>query len=152
MTRDMADQAARWTARMDAGGWSEGDEAELRAWLAVHPLHSGALLRAQAAWISTDPAIAVVNEEPESVPSFSRRWAMAGGAGLLAASLVGGLIWATRSMHYATGVGEIRRVPLVDGSVAAINTASRIAVRVDDKRRNVDLAAGEAWLDRKSVV
>lgn len=145
MTRDMDDDAARWTARMDAGGWSESDEAELQAWLAAHPMHGGALLRAQAAWISTDPAIAAASEASVPANRFSRRRAMAGGAGLLAASLVGGLIWATRSMQYETGVGEIRRVPLADGSVAAINTASRIAVRVDDKRRNVDLAAGEAW-------
>lgn len=146
MTRDMADEAARWTARMDAGGWSAHDESELQAWLAAHPMHGGALLQAQAAWISTDLKVAqdVAGDAP-AASRFSRRGIVAAGGGLIAASLAGGLIWGTSALQYATGVGEIRRVPLADGSVAAINTASRIAVRVDAKRRNVALEAGEAW-------
>lgn len=146
MTRDMADEAARWTARMDAGGWSARDESELQAWLAAHPMHGGALLQAQAAWISTDLKVAqdMVDDMP-AASRVSRRGLVAFGGGLIAASLAGGLIWGTSALQYATGVGEIRRVPLADGSVAAINTASRIAVRVDATRRNVKLEAGEAW-------
>lgn len=146
MTRDMADEAARWTARMDAGGWSARDESELQTWLAAHPMHGGALLQAQAAWISTD--LKVAQDMADDMPAasrVSRRGLVAFGGGLIAASLAGGLIWGTSALQYATGVGEIRRVPLADGSVAAINTASRIAVRVDASRRNVKLEAGEAW-------
>lgn len=148
MTRNMADEAARWTARMDAGGWSAQDESELQAWLAAHPMHGGALLQAQAAWISTDLKVAqdaADGSDAAPVSRFSRRGIVAAGGGLIAASLAGGLIWGTSALQYATGVGEIRRVPLADGSVAAINTASRIAVRVDAKRRNVALEVGEAW-------
>ncbi|WP_447728075.1 FecR family protein [Sphingomonas koreensis] len=145
MTRDMSDEAARWTARMDAGGWSAQDESELQSWLAAHPMHGGALLQAQAAWISTEPGAAEEARGRASPNRVSRRGIVTFGGGLIAASLAGGLIWGTSSLHYATGVGEIRRVPLADGSVAAINTASRIAIHVDAKRRNVKLEAGEAW-------
>src|SRR3546814_12570012 len=46
---------------------------------------------------------------------------------------------------YATSVGEIRRVPLADGSIAAINTASAIDVKLDDAARHVRVVEGEAW-------
>src|SRR3546814_2159233 len=46
---------------------------------------------------------------------------------------------------YATSVGEIRRVPLADGSIAAINTASTIEVKLDDAVRHVRVEQGEAW-------
>jgi transmembrane sensor len=143
MNPGMSDEAARWTARMDASDWSAQDESDLQAWLASHPMHSGALLQAQAAWISTD--LTVVEETHAAPVRVSRRGIMTFGGGLIAASLVGVLLWGTRSLHYATGVGEIRRVPLADGSVAAINTASSIQIRVDAKQRNVKLEAGEAW-------
>ncbi len=143
MTPGMSDEAARWTARMDAGDWSAHDESELQTWLASHPMHSGALLQAQAAWISTD--LTVVEEARPAPAKVSRRGIVTFGGGLIAASLVGGLLWRSSSLHYATGVGEIRRVPLADGSVAAINTASKIEIRVDAKQRNVKLEAGEAW-------
>lgn len=145
MNPDMSDEAARWTARMDAGDWSAQDESDLQAWLASHPMHSGALLQAQAAWISTDLELMEDARSDPPPTRVSRRWMMAGGGGLIAASLAGGLIWGTASLQYSTGVGEIRRVPLADGSVAAINTASKIAIQVDAKRRNVKLEAGEAW-------
>lgn len=145
MNPSMSDEAARWTARMDAGAWTASDESELQAWLAAHPMHGGALLQAQAAWISTDLELVegVRNDAPPA--RVSRRWMVTGGGGLIAASLVGGLLWRTSSLQYSTGVGEIRRVPLEDGSVAAINTASRIEIRVDAKQRSVKLEAGEAW-------
>ncbi len=145
MNPSMSDEAARWTARMDAGAWTASDESELQAWLAAHPMHGGALLQAQAAWISTDLELVegVRNDAPPA--RVSRRWMVTGGGGLIAASLVGGLLWRTSSLQYSTGVGEIRRVPLADGSVAAINTASRIEIRVDAKQRSVKLEAGEAW-------
>src|SRR3546814_10232647 len=46
---------------------------------------------------------------------------------------------------YATSGGEIRRGPLADGSIAAINTASAIDVKLDDAARHVRVVEGEAW-------
>jgi transmembrane sensor len=50
-----------------------------------------------------------------------------------------------RDLQYETAVGEIRRVPLPDGSAATINTASRIRVAFGSGLRRIALQAGEAW-------
>jgi transmembrane sensor len=46
---------------------------------------------------------------------------------------------------YRTELGEIRRVPLSDGSTALINSDSEVRVKLAERRRNVRLANGEAW-------
>lgn len=144
----MEREAAGWAARMDAGAWSDAMEAELERWLAGDPRRHGALLEAQAAWMTIDDADVLTIPAPPGArpePRFSRRWLVGAGGGLIAASLGGGLWLLGRDARYATEIGEIRRVPLGDGSIAAINTASRISVRLAEARREVRLEAGEAW-------
>jgi transmembrane sensor len=48
---------------------------------------------------------------------------------------------------YATERGEIRMVPLGDGSTATLNTITRIRVRYDGAQRLVTLHAGEVWFE-----
>ena len=141
----IADQAASWVALMDAGGWDDAREADLQIWLAADPRHSGALLQAQAAWMTLDvpsaPSGLALLQSPRPV---HRRGFLIGGVGL-AASLVGGLLWWGGRARYATEVGEIRRVPLADGSVATINTDSVVDVRLAAAKREIWLESGEAW-------
>ena len=150
MTRRSASEididAARYVAQMDGDHWTDEREAELQRWLALDPRHPGALLRAQAAWMALNPPHAV-QAEPEPAPPerrIGRRAILAGGAAAVAASVAGGLML-LGGTSYATSVGEIRRVPLGDGSIAAINTASAIDVKLDDAARNVRIEKGEAW-------
>ncbi|MDZ4371439.1 MAG: FecR domain-containing protein [Phenylobacterium sp.] len=135
------DDAAAWVARMDAATWTERDEAELQAWLDDDPLRQGALLQCQAAWSSLDQAPA------EAAPrrrGLHRVWLSA--SGLVAASLAAVVVYFAQAPDaYQTQVGEIRRVPLADGSVAAVNTASRLEFKVVDGRREANLQRGEAW-------
>ena len=146
---DIDAEAARHVARMDGDDWSDAQEAELEAWLARDPRHPGALLRAQAAWMTLDRVLAphAASREdaaPVAAPRFSRRGLLAGGGAAIAASIA----WVallSGGTSYATAVGEIRRVPLGDGSIAAINTASAIAVRLEETARDVRLDRGEAW-------
>jgi transmembrane sensor len=140
----LSDEATTWLARMDAGTWSDADEQALQAWLAEDPRRRGALLQAEAAWLTLDPPSATAIEPSIRRLRFSRRSALAIGGASIAASLTAGLLW-FRSASYTTEVGEIRRVPLADGSVAAINTASRIEVAMAEARREVRLDRGEAW-------
>jgi transmembrane sensor len=44
-----------------------------------------------------------------------------------------------------TALGEIRRIPLKDGSLATVNTQTRLAVALRPEVREVSLAQGEAW-------
>lgn len=143
---DMHGEAAAWVARMDAGQWGDADEAGLQAWLAGDPRRAGALLRAQASWATLDrPDEVETGVQARQRHWRSRRGLLAGAGGALAASLAGGLIWFNFGRTYATEIGEIRRVPLADGSTAAINTSSRIEVDLGPSRREVRLTRGEAW-------
>lgn len=67
---------------------------------------------------------------------------------VVAASLLGvlaGLWIALKPAHrYDTGTGELRSIPLEDGSIVTLNTASRIEVKFDKHRRSIQLLAGEA--------
>src|SRR3546814_6499165 len=44
-----------------------------------------------------------------------------------------------------TAIGEIRRVPLSDGSLAAVNTQTTLDVTMKPELRQVALKDGEAW-------
>lgn len=145
-------QAWHWVIRMDAGDLSPAEEAEFQAWLAADPKSAGALLEAEAMWMAMDGSgaaaanddMAISEVEIARAPWFSRRSMLAGGAAL-AASVIGGVLIAGSGTVYATSVGEIRRVPLADGSTAAINTASQINVQLAEAKRLVRLDQGEAW-------
>jgi len=129
---------------------SPEDEAALSAWLGGDPRRRGALLRAQAGWLSLSRAKALGPSHGwQGVPvgSISRRKMLAGGgiaAGLMAACGAG-LFVALRGEETTTGTGEIRRLPMSDGSIAAINTQSTIRVAMTEKQRTVELVAGEVW-------
>lgn len=145
---DIDAEAARYVARMDGDGWCDASEGELDAWLARDPRHPGALLRAQAAWMTLDrpfAAHAASRDKAAPAPRFSRRGLLAGGGATIAASIAGGILLLSGGTGYATAVGEIRRVPLGDGSIAAINTASAIDVQLNEAGREVRLDRGEAW-------
>lgn len=144
---DIDADAARYVARMDRDDWSDAQERDLQDWLARDPRHPGALLRAQAAWMTLDPprpAEAVPQDGLARFGWLSRRNLLAGGGAAMVASVAGALMLGGGT-SYATSVGEIRRVPLADGSIAAINTASTIEVKLDDAVRHVRVEQGEAW-------
>jgi transmembrane sensor len=144
--REVADQAADWATRIDTGSVHAETDERLRRWLDEDPRRRGALLRAEAALSFVDRARALVGvvPKPQRQPFWIRRKFMLGGAAL-AASLMGVAILLTGSHQYGTGIGEIRQVPLSDGSIVSINTQSNIEVAMHSDRRDVTLTRGEAW-------
>lgn len=152
LSSDIDADAARYVARMDGGDWTDENERELEGWLARDPRHPGALLRAQAGWMALDPpsppsfspSFSMPTSEAPSSARLSRRGLLVGGGALIAASVAGGIML-FGGTTYTTAVGEIRRVPLADGSIAAINTASAVEIALDDEARRVRIDTGEAW-------
>ncbi|MDO6414629.1 FecR domain-containing protein [Sphingomonas sp. BIUV-7] len=157
---NMRDDAVAWVARMDAGGWSAELEAELQAWLAGEPRRHGALLQAQATWSmlarkcgphSQSPKARIAGQDDvatDPAPDravLNRRALMVGGGTALAASLVGGITLIKQRTVLRTDLGEIRHVPLDDGSIAALNTGSEVDVMFGSARRDIRLNQGEAW-------
>ncbi len=138
-------EAARWILRLDRDGHTPELDRDLDTWLHSDPRCRGAFLRAEAAWgvmdrLGWDGASA---PSPASHPIITRRQALIGGG--IAAGLVAACAWVLRPSHYTTQVGEVRRLPLHDGSVAEINTASSIQVSLNPDKRIVRMNQGEAW-------
>lgn len=146
--KEIDDEAADWAARVDAQGSDGEHDPRLQAWLAGDPRRAGAFLRAQAAISFLDRGRALAGTEPTAslAPRPDRRALIAGVGGACAAALVGGAaFWAARPQRLDTGLGEIRRVPLADGSLVAINTRTALDVAMKARSRQVVLRQGEAW-------
>lgn len=159
--RTIEEQAALWVMRIDREGRSAVVNLEIEEWIGDDDRKRGALLQAEAAWAMLDPGFAEpAVAEPESDdgagdwddqeveparPIWRRRAFGAGAMGLLAASLVFGVFVGDWPEQYETRIGEVRRVPLADGSIAAINTSSRLDVTMREKLRIAKLEKGEAW-------
>lgn len=151
------DDAVRWAIRRDSGPLDLAAQDALDRWLAEDERRQGALLRAEAALAYLDRGRALAElrqvcaEEAlitDRRPRFGRRAFLVGGmlSGVAAAGLGSFLILQPRAAEIQTAVGEVRRVPLPDGSVASLNTASRLAVAMKEgPRRIVRLDEGEAW-------
>jgi transmembrane sensor len=140
----IADMAADWVARRDAGALSRDEERRLAGWLAEDSRHHGAYVRAQAAWTL---AGRVTSTAKRSAPRLDRR-----AAALILATLTGGGLfglarWRGSATRVATQRGEILRAPLRDGSLAVVNTDSRLAFDIGERRRTVRMSRGEAWFD-----
>lgn len=153
-----SDIAAQWIVRMEAGPLLENEQRELDEWLAAAPQHRGALIRARAMWLDLDRLGALagpVSDQPlVKIPakkSFAatRRWLLAASVATL--FVAGGVFVAlTRNQNlYESGIGEIRRVTLIDGSSMLLNSASHAAVQFDAAKREVRLERGEAMFEVK---
>lgn len=141
---EIESEAARWTLRLDREGHTEQTAAELEAWLADDPRRQGALLQAEATWALLDRGRLL--KAGAAVPSqrLPRRALFAGLGAAMAAGLVAAVM-VDRPERFDTAVGEVRRVPLGDGSTAAINTDSAVAVTMTGAVRRVRLDRGEVW-------
>lgn len=167
--RDSSDEidavAAHWAARVDGAALSRAEQAELDCWLAADSRRLGAYAKARAVFAhvrraqalgpnfhpdefahNDDPFALAPWPLPRGVPT-RRRFLAYGGAAAAGVALTAGLIFRNRAVSYATDLGEVRAVPLADGSTVTLNTNSRIAVNFTDERRSIRLLSGEALFD-----
>lgn len=158
-SRDIDRAASEWAARMDRGPLSPDDARALEAWLQGDVRRRGALLRAEALALKSESARALGpgfdpdafareegGEKPNRGGGLSRRRLM-GIAAAFAVASVGGLAFrhAAAAAEVRTGRGEIRLVPLPDGSTVLLNTESCIRIRYGESERCVTLVEGEAY-------
>ena len=148
---DAIDHAAsEWVARIDRG-LEEDETIALERWLGTDKRCRGALARAQAVWRNLDRAqVFRIAEEARRAPPMvkSRRLTVgAYSAALLAVIACVGLWVSHTRNHLSTTVGEIRQVPLNDGSRVTLNTGSRIDVEYEAQVRIVRLESGEALFE-----
>ena len=152
------DRAAEWVARLDAGELDQATQDDLDRWLAGDERRRGAFFRAQVAWRMLDRASVLSGggrEPAEMEPApvdiergVDRRralWAGSAIAASVAAMVLGFTLRQQPPEQIETALGEMRRVPLQDGSLAAVNTDTMLAVDLQPGSRNVRIDKGEAW-------
>lgn len=169
MTRDHGEdpaaRAAGWYARLRADDADAVDRAAAERWRRADPAHDAAAARVDSldtalTGVADDPAIAALRAQALGTASARpavQRWPIFATAAALAAVIGTGTILSHRDQaepahahttagatHYATAVGEQRRIRLPDGSIMTLDAASAVSIphRVNDRR--VDLLAGRA--------
>ena len=153
-------EALHWLALLERGPLPPQEQRRFAAWVAADIRHRGALVRAQAALLRLDRLAALagghsVLEPLPHKPSLlqkntTRRRMIAAAAS--AAGLMGIGAWLGRGFihemgsgtQYASGVGELKKVVLADGSVITMNTQTELFVRYTGERRDIRLVRGEA--------
>ncbi|WP_140986033.1 FecR family protein [Asticcacaulis tiandongensis] len=158
--------AAQWVARQADAPLGAEAQAAFDVWYAADTRHQGAYFRAQAAWAmlgrarvmgagqvvpeSVTEAAALAAPVGQTVSVTRRRWLgrVAGGAvaacagmGFVTHQVTGGRV------ALQTGVGELRRLPLKDQTIASVNTDSHVEVALKPHLREVKLHKGEVWFD-----
>ncbi|HVV28146.1 MAG TPA: FecR domain-containing protein [Rhizomicrobium sp.] len=152
-SEEVYDEAASWAARVDAGPLSPEEQAALEAWLAADMRHVGALAQSSALLVpvhgpaAMQPAAPAAPREPAGP---SRRLLIGGSIAAGLAAVAGVAQYVARILgeeRYRTQIGEMRVIPLSDGSVVSLNTNSEIVVRYSRSRRYIQLLQGEALFD-----
>lgn len=146
--------AADWAARADRG-LSSDEAASLDAWLAGDVRRVGAYAKARAVMLYAERAQALgkgydparFGPANDAGRKPTRRLLIGGGVAAAAAAVAVGVGLQLRPTIYATRRGEVRVVPLQDGSVITLNTASKVAVSFSERRRDIKLVEGEALFD-----
>src|ERR1700722_2098356 len=156
-SRAVDDQAAVWAARVDAGTLSAKEQGDLSLWLEEDPRHLGAFAKANALIAyssrieSLSPGVNLMERVSPTSSVMSRRVVLSGSVaavGILCAGLFRmGIRSILEEKSFETQIGETRAVPLDDGSLATLNTNSKIVVRYSEERRDIKLVRGEALFD-----
>lgn len=149
------DEALDWVVRQSGDALSDADRIAFEAWYDADPRHQGAYLRAQAIWHSLDKATVQSNlrpdvQAPKAVRPVVSRRVLVGGIAAAAASAAGlcVLTLTNRSQtEIQTALGEMRKVPLSDRSVASLNSDSRVLVDMTPKLRRIVLVQGEVLFE-----
>ena len=164
--------ASEWAIRIDHAPLADDERSALDAWLDADIRRRGAFARAQAMLVHArrakalgpdfdpdayraahegDPEADVVplHRNMPAEPDRRRilRWGASAAAVTAAVALTGWFGLDGSAEAYATTRGEVRLVPLNDGSQMTLNTASQAKVRFSKEERRVELASGEALFD-----
>ena len=156
----IAEQAARWFARLRNEGADPGLRAAVRRWQEENLAHRRAYAEIEEIWRQLDGLMPVeTGERLAARPAAASRvvpWLrhMARVAAVVAGLAVGiaGYLQVTGEAPWlwervATARGEQRTLMLEDGSTVYLNTATRLAVRMTKGRRIVRLRQGEALFE-----
>jgi transmembrane sensor len=150
--RSGPESAAEWVARMGSDRRTRDDERMLDEWLRQDPSHAiefdrhAALFNGIGELANDDEARAILMGLPRERQFgrlLTRRAVLAGTVGLVGAIV--GIELFPASTVIVTKPGEQRRVVLPDGTVAMLNTDSKLRVKYEKTERRLFLDRGQTW-------
>lgn len=144
---DLDQQARAWLVRLHSGRADPDDYRKANRWRHQSDQHARAYQRAERLWtLLGDLGERATLVDPVPLPRHRRGRSRALAASMLVALIVvpALLPWRVWTADLRTAVGEVRRVPLADGSVLTLNADSAVNLRLSGPRRRVILLRGEA--------
>jgi transmembrane sensor len=146
----IAEEAARWVARLQSSDATEFDRRDFARWLERDPAHQTAFDEFKDLW--SDLKDVPIPADRLKKLRRTRRSIIGNGiaVGLIAvlsATLYRGGAFDRMRADYYTSVGEVRSVTLADGTRVDLNTDTAIAVRYTAGERRIELLRGEAFFD-----
>jgi len=156
LTDELSEQVLReasdWFARLDGGDATPEDHLRLADWLTARAENRRAYDFVCDTWRIATDAHPLPGTLPKAMPRPAIRPRLVWGGGLaLAAVIVAAVGLGLRAQqpwvaHYQTATGEIRTVPLSDGTTLALNGATAVTVRFTHGLRTVELTGGEVFV------
>ncbi|MGE8351539.1 MAG: FecR family protein [Pseudomonas protegens] len=169
--RSITEAAADWAVRLQAGGLSASEQAQLAQWQAADPRHPQALAFARQTWdalgaLRLDPELAATAPPRRQVgrpaaavqrPRRRRGLVRAASAAMLVLAVALGWLQGPQALlylqaDYLTGKGEVRTVQLADGSTVELDSSSAIRLDYSGDKRQIQLLAGSAVFDVAPMV
>lgn len=149
-----ADEAADWYARLRAQDVTEIDGLRFRAWLSGPPERRREFEALERLWQGASPLeqspamqrtreLILARRRKAARPRTRHIWAIAAMI-LLTMTLVVWYWLEPRSDALVTDVGELRSIPLSDGSVVTLNTATEVRLLYSNAERRMELLKGQA--------
>jgi transmembrane sensor len=134
-------EAAVWLVRLHADDRSAADENAFRAWIAAKPENARAFEAVTTVWDAAE-GLRATQELLRRPPRLHRRTVLTG-LGTMAVAGAGFGVWQEAYAGvYETGVGEQKHVTLSDGTLAFLDTDTRLRERYSDTLRTVELDRG----------
>ena len=150
--KSLEEMAAAWVARLDAAELTPDEARALESWLNSDSRCAGAFARARA--IFESPRVCSALQVPPR-PSLLTRLVgprLIAAAAALAVAVVGITFLLTQrepvEKHiYSSELGEVRQIPLADGTRVTLNTNTALQVEFSRRSRLVTLERGEAYFE-----
>ena len=157
-TQKIEEQAARWIIRREQPDWSPADEAALLGWLEESMAHKSVYWRLEHGWRQADRISALgrttVNDNRTRRQVLERMIPAAMAAGLATILVLSGGKYlgledsgSAPPVRLETPVGGQKIVPLADGSMIELNTATVVRSAFTQDRRHAWLDRGEAYFE-----
>ncbi|MFL0809062.1 MAG: FecR domain-containing protein [Agarilytica sp.] len=161
--QEMIETSIEWLIRFNRGDLSDDEQSEFFSWLEESPAHQLAYMEAEALWEQSGALENIFQRNRKSalsvvfsyiselrILSLPKITLVGTSLSALAAFLfvfisLSPINSNTDINEYVTHSNDFLEVTTYDGSIIYLNQNTHLKVRVDDKKRYVELASGEAY-------